>query len=141
MRMLDTMRVIARGARAKVRGETMRGVTQALTQAIFDRGGLKAAFEHVRNLVIATLLVAAGFETAKRVDLIDLPGLLNPVFAGYIVAGFGCLLIFLNLLDGLRQLSRLRWHFALQAALTIAYMFFSLRMVQLIILFRTHTCQ
>jgi hypothetical protein len=118
----------------------MRGVTQAVTQALFDRGGLKSAFEHVRNLVIATVLVAAGFETVKRVEFIDVPGLLNPLFAGYIVAGIGCLLIVGNLLDGLRQLSRLRWHFALQTALTIGYVFFSLRMVQLIILFRTHTC-
>jgi hypothetical protein len=118
----------------------MRGVAEVVAQALFDRGGLKAAFEHVRNLVIATILVAAGFETIKRFDTIDLLRLSNPRFAGYVVTGFGCVLILLNLLDGLRQLSRLRWHFALQAALTIAYMFFSLRMVQLIILFRTHTC-
>ncbi|CAD6537926.1 hypothetical protein ACFQ3P_37490 [Paraburkholderia sabiae] len=119
----------------------MRAFTQSVTQALFDRGGLKAAFEHVRNLVIATVLVAAGFETIKRFDVIDFPGLSNPRFAGYVVAGIGCALIVLNLLAGLRQLSRLRWHFALQTALTIIYMVFSLRMVQLIILFRTNSCQ
>jgi hypothetical protein len=43
-------------------------------------------------------------------------------------------------LDGLRRLAKLRWHFVLQAALSFAYLFFSLRLVQLIIFFRTHTC-
>jgi hypothetical protein len=134
------MQVFAAYGGYPLRRDSMRGVTQAVAQALFDRGGLKSAFEHIRNLVIATVLVAAGFESVKRFDLIDLPGLSNPRFAGYVVAGTGCLLIFLNLLDGLRQLSRLRWHFVLQTALTVAYIFFSLRMVQLIILFRTHTC-
>lgn len=118
----------------------MRGVAHAAARALFDRGGLKSAFEHVRNLVIATVLVAAGFESAKRFDFMHSPSWSNPRFAGYIVAGVGCVLIVLNLIDGLRQLSRLRWHFALQAALTVAYVLFSLRMVQLIIDFRTHTC-
>lgn len=119
----------------------MRGVRRAVTQALFDGNGLKGAFEHIRNLVIATVLVAAGFETVKRSDVINLPGLSNPLFAGYVVAGIGCALIVLNLLAGLRQLSRLRWHIALQTALIITYVIFSLRMVQLIILFRTNTCQ
>jgi hypothetical protein len=109
-------------------------------RALFHEDGLKAIFEHARNLVVATIIIAAGFETVKRFDAIDMPGLSNPLFAGYVVAGVGCLLVALNFIDGLRKLAKLRWHFVLQAALTVAYMFFSLRMVQLIILFRTHTC-
>ncbi|MEI5996439.1 hypothetical protein H3V53_04220 [Paraburkholderia bengalensis] len=118
----------------------MRIVSTFVMQPLFDRGGLKVAFEHVRNLVIATILVAAGFETVKRFDTIDMPGLSNPLIAGYVVAGTGCLLVALNFLDGLRKLARLRWHYALQAALSIGYLFFSFRIVQLIIYFRTHSC-
>jgi hypothetical protein len=118
----------------------MRIVLVSVSQALFDRGGLKAVFDHARNLVVATIIVAAGFETMRRFDSIDLLGLHNPLFAGYVVAGTGCALIALNFMDGLRQLARLRWHFALQIALSDAYLFFSLRLVQLIIFFRTHTC-
>jgi hypothetical protein len=76
----------------------------------------------------------------RRFDSIDLLGLHNPLFAGYVVAGTGCALIALNFMDGLRQLAKLRWHVALQIALSVAYLFFSLRLVQLIIFSRTHTC-
>ncbi|MFL9998944.1 hypothetical protein PQR34_46880 [Paraburkholderia sediminicola] len=113
---------------------------RVVAQALFDRGGLSAAFEHARNLLVATFIVAAGFETVSHFDTIDLPGLHNPLFAGYVVAGTGCLLIVLNFIDGLRKLAKLRWHVALQAALSIAYLLFSLRVVQLIVLFRSHTC-
>jgi hypothetical protein len=118
----------------------MRTVSTFVMRTLFDQGGLKAAFEHIRNLVIATVLVAAGFETVRRFDTVDLPFLSNPLFAGYVVAGIGCLLVGLNFLDGLRKLAKLRWHFALQAALSIGYLFFSLRIVQLILYFKTHSC-
>lgn len=118
----------------------MRIISTLVMQALFDRGGFKVTFEHIRNLVIATILLAAGSETVKRFDTIDLPGLSNPMIAGYIVAGTGCILVGLNFLDGLRRLARLRWHYALQAALSIGYLFFSFRIVQLIIYFRTHSC-
>jgi hypothetical protein len=113
---------------------------RVVAQALFDRGGLNAAFEHARNLVVGTFIVAAGFETVSHVDTIDLRGLYSPLFAGYVVAGTGCVLIVLNFIDGLRKLAKLRWHFGLQTALSIAYLLFSLRLVQLIVLFRSHTC-
>jgi hypothetical protein len=113
---------------------------KGVVQALFDRGGLSATFEHARNFMVATFIVAAGFETVRHFDTIDLPGLHNPLFAGYVVAGTGCLLVALNFIDGLRKLTRLRWHFALQTALGIAYLLFSWRIIQLMVLFRSHTC-
>ncbi|MFM0498392.1 hypothetical protein [Paraburkholderia caledonica] len=118
----------------------MRIVPQSVSQALFERGGLKDVFEHARNLVVATIIVAAGFETVRRFDTIDLLGMHNPLFAGYFVSGAGCTLLALNFLDGLRRLAKLRWHFVLQAALSFAYLFFSLRLVQLIIFLRTKIC-
>jgi hypothetical protein len=118
----------------------MRIVPESVLNALFDRGGLKGVFDHARNLVVATIIVAAGFETVRRFDSIDLFGLHNPLFAGYFVAGAGCVLITLNFVDGLRRLAKLRWHLGLQTALSLGYLFFSLRLVQLIIFFRTATC-
>ena len=122
------------------RNHPIQIASNTVTGALFDQDGLKAIFEHARNLVVATIIVAAGFETVKRFDSIDMLGLTNPLFAGYIVTGVGCLLIALNFIDGLRKLAKLRWHYVLQTALSLAYMFFSLRLVQLIIIFRTQTC-
>jgi hypothetical protein len=113
---------------------------RAVTQALFDRGGMTAAFDHVKNLVAATLIVAAGSEAVRRVDIINLPGLHNAFFAGYVVAGAGCLLILLNFIDGWRKLSTLRWHYVLQAILSVAYILFSVRIIQLIVLFGSHVC-
>jgi hypothetical protein len=115
----------------------MGNASDSVVHAFFDRGGLGAIFDHARNMVVATIIVAAGLETAKRVDA---TGLLNPLFAGYVVAGAGCALIALNFIDGLRKLGKLRWHFLLQTALSIAYLVISFRIVQLIIYLRTHSC-
>ncbi|MGF6607019.1 hypothetical protein OKW45_001919 [Paraburkholderia sp. WSM4175] len=43
----------------------MRIFPDSISQALFDRGGLKAVFDHARKLVVATIIVAAGFETAN----------------------------------------------------------------------------
>jgi hypothetical protein len=92
----------------------MRIFPDSVSQALFDRGGLKAVFDHARKLVVATIIVAAGFETVRRFDTIDLLSVLNPLFASYVVAGTGCALIALNFMDGLRKLATLRRHLALQ---------------------------
>jgi hypothetical protein len=109
-------------------------------EAFFERGGLRAVFDHARNAVVATIIVAAGLETARRMDLTDLQGVFNPLLAGYLVAAVGCALIVLNFIDGLRRLARLRWHVGLQLALGVTYLLLSLRIVHLIIYIRTHTC-
>jgi hypothetical protein len=111
-----------------------------IARRFFDQGGLNATFDHLKNLVVATLLVAAGFEAVRRVDVLSAPIFDNAVYAGYVVAAAGCLLIFLNFVDGWRKLSKLQSHFALHTALSVAYFLFSVRLVQLIILFRSHTC-
>jgi hypothetical protein len=50
---------------------SMRIFPDSVSQALFDRGGLKAVFDHARKLVVATIIVAAGFETVRRFDTID----------------------------------------------------------------------
>jgi hypothetical protein len=112
----------------------------SVVQAFFDRGGLRAVFEHARNAVVATIIVAAGLDMAGRVHVTTLLGLVDPLLAGYVVAGAGFALIALNLVDGLRKLANLRWHVALQAALGLGYLLVSFRIVQLVIFMRTHSC-
>jgi hypothetical protein len=78
----------------------------SVVKTLLDRGGLRDIFDHARKAVVATVIVAAGLETTKRVDAIDLMGLFAPLFASYVVAGVGCALIVLNSIDGLRKLEK-----------------------------------
>ncbi|MET3654855.1 hypothetical protein [Dyella japonica] len=118
----------------------MGATSNSVVQALFDRGGLKEMFDHARNAVVATIIVAAGLETADHVQPSLLVGMLNPLALGYVVAGVGCALIVLNFMDGLRKLTALRWRFAWQIALCIAYLFVSFRIVQVIVWSKTHAC-
>lgn len=111
-----------------------------LLRSLFDRGGLKEVFDHARNAVVATIFVAAGLEASTRTEQLGIFGLLNPAFAGYVVAGLGGLLILVNFIDGLMKLAKFRQQLLLQIALSIAYFFVTLRVIQLVILFRTHPC-
>lgn len=111
------------------------------THVLFERGGVRAIFDHVRNLLVATIVVAAGLDTAKRSDAEDaLHSFANPVFISYIVVSLGILLIAANFFDGLHKLKRFRWHVLLQFALGLAYLFISVRIVQIVVFFRTHGC-
>jgi hypothetical protein len=118
----------------------MRIAWNEVALALFDRGGLRAIFDHARNVVVATIIVAAGIETTKRFDHTVFVDLLNPSLVGYAVAVAGVVLILLNFVDGLRKLARLRWPRMLQMALGIAYFLVSFRIVQLIIWVRTQAC-
>jgi hypothetical protein len=109
-----------------------------LLELLFHRGGLKEVFEHARNAVVATIFVAAGLEALTRKGNLGIFGLLDPHLAGYVVAGLGALLILVNFIDGLMKLARLRKHLLLQIAFSAAYFFVTLRVIQLIILHRTH---
>ncbi|TQM12118.1 hypothetical protein FB548_2043 [Pseudoxanthomonas sp. 3HH-4] len=111
----------------------------SINSALFERGGLRTAFEHARNAVVATLIIAAGLEASKGANAIGVLGI-SPLVAGYLVAAVGYVLILLNCIDGLRRLSRLRWHVIPQVALSLAYLLVSIRIVELTILLRTGAC-
>jgi hypothetical protein len=40
--------------------DNLTGAWNSIQQIAFEGAGLKAVFEHVRNLVLATLIIAAG---------------------------------------------------------------------------------
>lgn len=113
---------------------------KSVSVALFERGGLRAAFEHARNLVVATIFVGTGLEVVRRSGSLDIRWARDPTQAGYVVAAVGAVLIVLNLLDGLRQLSQSKRHRLWQFALAVLYFFFSLRIVQLIVVLRGAQC-
>ncbi len=58
----------------------------------------------------------------------------NLLLIGVVV--LACFLIILNLLDGIRRISRLKHHRALIAGLIVLYIFMSLRVVEMALTFR-----
>jgi hypothetical protein len=111
------------------------------TQVLFERGGARAIFDHFRNLLVATLVVTAGLDTAKRSDAdAALHLFVNPVLLSCVVVFLGIVLIAVNFFDGLQKLRRFRWHVLLQFAMGLAYLVMSVRMVQIVVFFRTHGC-
>lgn len=103
---------------------------------LFDNGGLEEIFRHVRNLVVATLVIAAGMHAIENGGSLEIKGLPNSAVAGYIVSAIGIALFLLNLVDGLHRLSKVRRHLALQILLLAIYAFVTLRVTQLVLALR-----
>ncbi|RDL49183.1 hypothetical protein BLJAPNOD_00280 [Ensifer sp. M14] len=106
---------------------------------LFDNGGLEEIFRHVRNLVVATVVIAAGMHAIENGRSLEIMGLPNSSVAGYIVSAIGIVLFLLNLADGLHRLSKVRRHLALQILLLAIYVFITLRVTQLVLALRMST--
>lgn len=107
-----------------------------LKQALLDRGGLEEIFRHVRNLVVATLVIAAGLHAVEHPDIVDAKGLFSIPVAGYFVFATGIALFFLNFADGLHRLGKIKRHVALQLLLVAVYVLITVRVAQLILALR-----
>lgn len=97
----------------------------------------KEIFAHVEKVIIGTLIVSAGAHVSSADPAIELFGYLRHSLVGRGIELFGIILLVLNFLDGLTKLARLNWHFAYQIAMTLLYVALSVRLIQLILAFRT----
>lgn len=117
--------------------EQPRSTIARFRKGIFDDGGLDKIFRHVSNTIASSLIMAAGLYTVKYQGSLDLWGVLDTSIAGYSVAFLGMILFVLNLLDGIHQLAKFRWHFMLQIALVVVYLMVTIRVEQIVLNFRT----
>ena len=97
----------------------------------------KEIFSHVEKVIIGTLIVSAGAHVSSADPAIELFGYLRHSLVGRGIELFGIILLVLNFLDGLTKLARLNWHLAYQIAMTLLYVALSVRLIQLILAFRT----
>ena len=95
-----------------------------------DRGAIKLVFDHVRNYMICAFILAVG-TTELRQQEAQFFDLIPPGYAGLGVIAIALLLICINLYDGIRRISRSRYHVALISALIIVYLFLSIRVVEM----------
>ena len=107
-----------------------------LATDLFDNEGLNTLFAHARNVLTATLIIAAGVFATHHHDEVPLPGMQAVHVAGYGVAVFGGMLLLLNLFDGLHRLARRRHRLALRVAAILLYLVVSARLTQVIVYFR-----
>jgi hypothetical protein len=100
---------------------------------LFSEETLKALFEHVRNFLTGSFLLLLGlFVHGKEAHYID-----SVNFAGSIFIVLACLLLLLNLVDGVKKLNRLRHHNVFIVSLVIIYVSLSIRLVMIAIDFRS----
>lgn len=115
----------------------MRELFQSAKARLFDEGGLKDLFDHIRNLLMATLIIAAGGHVIKQAPTIELFGVLYDELVGYVVLAIGALLVVLNALNGWHQLNKEQWHIGIRIVIVFLYVIGALRVIQLVVALRT----
>ena len=116
--------------------EKITGAWKSFQRIAFEQAGLEAVFNHVRNLVISTLIIAAGVHAIVHWPSMPALAVFGLESSGYGVAASGLILAILNLLDGFHKLARTKTPIALRVVVIILYLFFSVRVTQLMFLFR-----
>jgi hypothetical protein len=115
----------------------MPDILRTLKKKLLDEGGIEETFSHLRNLLIATVIIAAGsYAIGQRADA-ELFGISDLESVGFGVAAIGFVLVGLNLLDGLYKLASLGIPLIIGAALGGLYLFISMRLIQVVVLLRT----
>lgn len=102
---------------------------EALNKAL-DDGLTKAIFDHLRNYLMCTFLLAIGtyaFKQHSGMFLGTIP--VKTTGVGIIAVGLG--LILLNLYDGIRLLSRKKYPKVFTYLLIILYIFVSARIIEM----------
>jgi hypothetical protein len=95
-----------------------------------DRGAIKQIFDHVRNYMICAFILAIG-TTELRQEGSQFFDLIPPGYSGLGVIFGACVLICFNLYDGIRRISRSKYHISLTFGLVLMYLFLSVRVVEM----------
>lgn len=94
-------------------------------------------FDNLKNLLVCALLFAAGTSTlGAKHDLFF--GVLMYDAAGWGLIVMSGLLLILNVSDGIRRLSRLKYHVLVQLLVCIAYLVIAERVVEVVWAFRAN---
>jgi hypothetical protein len=103
--------------------------------AALDRGLSKSVFDHVRNYMMCSLLLAIavrGFD--QDVDLLF--DLIPNTYSGISLVILSCVLFCLNLYDGIREISKTGHHPVFIFGLVLLYMVMTVVVIELASSFR-----
>ena len=96
--------------------------------AALDNGFFKGIFDHLRNFLMCSFLLAVGTDQFREPTSM-LFGYIPSTYSGLGVMVFSIILIFVNLYDGIRKISKSKYHLILSIGLIILYIFLSMRIV------------
>ena len=95
-----------------------------------DSGASKQILDHVRNFMIGAFILAIGTSEFRQQDN-QFFELIPPGYAGLGVIIFATILILFNLYDGIRRISKSKYHISLTLGLVVLYLFLSVRVVEM----------
>ena len=95
-----------------------------------QNGLSKNIFDHIRNFLICAAILAMGMSEIKNHSSLIF-GFISSQHSGVGVVGLSGILIALNLYDGIRKLSKSRYHVVLTICLVMLYVFLSLRVIEM----------
>ena len=101
-----------------------------------DEGVIKNVFDNLRNFLVCALLFGAG-SNALHGDSRLFLGLIASHLAGWGLICLAAFLMLLNICDGLKKLSKLRYHTAVQVLVCLFYIILAARLVELVWNFRS----
>jgi FtsH-binding integral membrane protein len=103
--------------------------------ALLDTEFTTQVFDNIKNLLVCALLFAAGTNALHSEHHLYM-GLMASNVAGWVLIAVSALLMLLNVSDGIRRLSRLRYHTAFQILLFLIYLVLAVRVVEIVWDFR-----
>lgn len=92
-------------------------------------------FDNLKNLVVCALLFAAG-SNALHSDQTVFLGMFPSTTTGWGLIVLSSLLTVLNISDGVRRLSQLKYHIVLQVLMVVLYVVIAARVVEIVWNFR-----
>ena len=101
-----------------------------------DNGLAKRVFDHIRNFLICSFLLAIGVVAYEQQTGLIL-GYFVVRYAGVGIIFLSFLLFCLNLYDGMRQIASFKYRRSSMVLLVILYMYVALRVIELAANFRT----
>ncbi|MDI2590583.1 hypothetical protein POF45_03930 [Pseudomonas sp. 681] len=99
--------------------------------ALLDTDFTTQVFDNIKNLLVCALLFAAGTNALHSEHHLYM-GVMGSNVAGWVLIAVSTVLLLLNVSDGMRRLSRLRYHTALQVILFLMYLILAERVVEIV---------
>lgn len=103
--------------------------------ALLETDFTTQVFDNIKNLLVCALLFAAGTNALHGGHHVFM-GLFASSLAGWGLILVSAVLMLLSVSDGLRRLSRLPYHTALQIILGLVYLVLAVRVVEIVWDFR-----
>ena len=101
-----------------------------------QNGMANEIFVHVRNYLICAFILAIGVNEFKQQENL-LFGFIENEYSGVGVIGIAIILMAVNLYDGIRKLSVLKFHVIFNIVLVAVYVLLTLRVMEMTLTYRS----